>query len=79
MVIPRNASDDPDALDAQWRVDSNGGKMLARGNWTVRNFPPGKGVTNLLADVNCFTDQTFDLLWTNFYLDPAPVDFSARP
>jgi hypothetical protein len=53
--------------------------MLARGNWTVRNFPPGKGVTNLLADVNCFTDQTFDLLWTNFYLDPAPVDFSARP
>jgi hypothetical protein len=79
MVIPRNATGDTDAVDADWRVQSNGGKMLVRGNWTVRNFPPGKGVTNLLADVNCFTDQTFNLVWTNFYLTPAPADFTARP
>lgn len=79
MVIPRNEPGNTDAINDPGRIERNGNdELMARGNWTVRHFPPGVGLTNLPADVNCFTDQRFDIFWTAFYLDPAPADFTAR-
>jgi hypothetical protein len=78
MVIPRNETGNADAVNHPERMAKNGGEMLVRGNWTVRNFPPGKGLTNLPVDANCFTDQKFDIFWTTFYLDAPPLGFTAR-
>lgn len=80
IVIPRNESGNTDAIEDPDRIQKNGGdELLVKGNWTIRHFPPGKGLTNLVADANCFTDQRFEIFWTTFYIDPAPPGFSARP
>ena len=80
MVIPRNESGNTDAIDDPARLEKNGGdKLIVKGNWTLRHFPPGKGITNLPVDANCFTDQRFFIYWSTFYLDPAPPGFSGRP
>lgn len=80
MAIPRNESGNTDAIEDPDRIQKNGGDvLLVKGNWTIRHFPPGKGLTNLIVDANCFTDQRFEIFWTTFYLDPAPPNFSARP
>ena len=79
MVIPREEGGNPDAIDDPARIEKNGGERLwVRGDWVVRHFPPGTGLTNLPVDANCFTEQQFDIFWTSFYKDPAPAGFSAR-
>lgn len=80
MVLPRAEADNPEAIDDAARIERNGGDpLMVRGNWTVRHFPPGTGLTNQPADINCFTDQRFEIYWTPFYLDAAPAGFTARP
>lgn len=78
--IPRVEEGNPDAIDDPTRVERNDNDTLeVSGNWTLRNFPPGRGLTNLPADFNCFTQQKVDIYWTNFFLDPAPLSYSGRP
>jgi hypothetical protein len=80
MVIPGSDPSNPQALDSTERAEKNDGEPIeADGDWLVRNFPPGAGLTNLPADAHCFTDQKMDVFFTVFYLDPAPAGFSARP
>jgi hypothetical protein len=79
MVIPREQLGNMDAIDDPQRIEKNGGERLwVRGDWVLRHFPPGSGLTNLPVDANCFTEQQFDIYWTTFYKEPAPTDFSAR-
>ena len=84
MRIPRNETGNPDAIDDPTRherylKEDKEDWLPVKGNWTVRDFPPGKGLTNQAADINCFTQQKVDIFWTAFFLDPSPIDFSARP
>jgi hypothetical protein len=79
MVIPREEAGNPDSIDDPGRIERNGGERLwVRGDWVLRHFPPGSGLTNLPADVNCFTEQQFDIFWTTFYKEAAPAGFTAR-
>lgn len=79
MTIPRTQPSDADAMEDPKRIERNGGPLFLRGNWTVRHFPPGAGLTNQPIDANCFTDQKFDIYWTAFYgMTPAPT-YQGRP
>ncbi|MBI2077346.1 MAG: carboxypeptidase regulatory-like domain-containing protein [Euryarchaeota archaeon] len=80
MVIPRDEEGNTDAMNDPKRLEKNGGdKLIVKGNWTLRHFPPGKGITNLPVDANCFTDQKFFIYWSTFYYDVAAPAFSALP
>lgn len=79
MSIPRLDPGSTDDIDDPKRVERNGGPMFLRGNWTVRHFPPGAGLTNLPVDANCFTDQKFDLYWSVFYGMTPAVGYQGRP
>jgi hypothetical protein len=80
MRIPRFEEGNPDSIDDPTRIERNDNdELTVKGDWTLRNFPPGKGLTNAPADGNCFTQQKIDIYWTNFYLEPGPLAFSARP
>ena len=79
MVIPREQLGNADAIDDPGRIEKNGGERLwVRGDWVLRHFPPGSGLTGLPIDANCFTEQQFDIFWTTFYKEPAPEGFTAR-
>jgi hypothetical protein len=78
MDIPRAPDGTKDAIDSPERMELNGGELTVKGDWTARTFPPGRGLTNTPVDLNCFTQQKIDLWMSAFYLEPAPVGFSAR-
>ncbi|HEX9815639.1 MAG TPA: hypothetical protein VGB18_01550, partial [Candidatus Thermoplasmatota archaeon] len=80
MRVPRADDGTKDSIDSQQRIELNDGEPLEiDGDWMARTFPPGRGLTNLPADFNCFTQQRVDLWFSHFYLDPYPSDYTARP